>query len=309
MNFRTTWDIAPFETQLSHGDKIVLMGSCFSENIGAKLRYFGFDAMVNPFGTIFHPMALANLLDPKSFDTIRPVERAEFFYTYETHSDIHGLDEDSMLEMLFARQAIMKSYLSEARLLVITFGSAWGYYLENEIVANCHKMPGLLFEKRLTKLDEMISRWQVLVNDLKIKYPKLNIVFTVSPVRHTKDGIIENQHSKSRLIELVHQLDALYFPSYEIQMDDLRDYRFYEADLIHPNATAVDYIFEKFAAVAIAEEARSYFPAIHKFRMFEAHQIKPWNEHRYEKHEKEIETKKIELLKQIPNISLSGCFS
>jgi hypothetical protein len=309
MNFRTTWDIEPFDTQLNHGDKIVLMGSCFSENIGAKLRYFGFDALVNPFGTIFHPLSLAQLINPKEEPTLRPIKRDDLWYAFESHSDLQGEDEFQLRKNFSNQRELLRTYLKDAKMLIITLGSAWGYYKDNQIVANCHKLPGTLFEKRMTDLVDMLPLWNKLISDLKAAYPQLQIVFTVSPVRHTKDGIVENQRSKSRLIELVHQLDALYFPSYEIQMDDLRDYRFYEADLIHPNAMAVDYIFEKFAVVAIADEARSYFPVIHKFRMFEAHQIKPWNELRYEQHERDIETKRIELLKQIPNISLSGCFS
>lgn len=304
MNFRTTWNISPFENQLQHGEKIVLMGSCFSENIGKKLQYFGFDALVNPFGTIFHPLPLAALLEPKSFGDIRTFERDDHWYTFEAHSAIQGADEDELLDKLFEQQALLKLYLKEAKMLVITFGSAWGYYKDNAIVANCHKMPASNFDKSLTDLHSMVHQWRQLIRDLKAIYPQLDIVFTVSPVRHTKDGMVENQQSKARLIELVHHLNEKYFPAYEIQMDDLRDYRFYEADLIHPNAVAVDYIFEKFSDVAIAEEARKHFPSIQKFRMFEAHQIKPWDESRAAKHTSEIEKKRAELLNQIPNLSL-----
>lgn len=304
MNFRTSWHIAPFEDQLQHGDKVVLMGSCFSENIGRKLQYFGFDALVNPFGTIFHPLPLATLLDPDSFNKIRAFERDGNWYAFETHSDLRGENELQLRENFSEQRQLLQAHLEDAKMLIITFGSAWGYYKENEIVANCHKLPGSLFEKRLTELDTIVNRWHQLLHDLQTLYPQLKIVITVSPVRHTKDGIVENQRSKARLIELAHQLNARYFPAYEIQMDDLRDYRFYEADLIHPNTTAVDYIFEKFSSCAITTEARNVFPLIHKFRLFEGHQIKPWNESRAVKHALEIEKKRGELLNQIPNLSL-----
>lgn len=304
MNFRTSWDIAPFETQLKHGDKIVLMGSCFSENIGKKLQYFGFDALVNPFGTIFHPLPLAAVLEPSSFGEIRTIERDDYWYTFEAHSAIQATDEGELLDKLFEQQALLKSYLKEAKMLVITFGSAWGYYKDNAIVANCHKLPASNFDKSLTDLHSMVHQWRKLIRDLKEIYPQLNIVFTVSPVRHTKDGMVENQQSKARLIELVHHLNENYFPAYEIQMDDLRDYRFYEADLIHPNSMAVDYIFGKFSEVAIAEQTRKHFPSIQKFRMFESHQIKPWDETRAAKHTLEIAKKRVQLLNQIPNLSL-----
>jgi hypothetical protein len=304
MNFRTTWQITPFENQLQHGDKIVLMGSCFSENIGAKLRYFGFDALVNPFGTIFHPLPLAQLINPLEELEIRPLERDGTWYAFESHSDLRGECELLLRENFSKQRELLQVYLKEAKMLVITFGSAWGYYKENQIVANCHKLPASLFEKRLTDLPEMIEIWQNLLIDLKKAYPNLQVVFTVSPVRHTKDGIVANQRSKSRLNELVHALNAGYFPSYEIQMDDLRDYRFYEADLIHPNAVAVDYIFEKFAEVAIAEEARKRFASIHKFRMFEAHQIKPWDEIRAATHAAEVVSRRAELIDKYPNLKL-----
>ena len=304
MNFRTTWEIAPFETQLSHGDKIVLMGSCFSENIGSKLRYYGFDALVNPFGTIFHPLSLAHLLNPKQDLKIRPLERDGYWFALESHSDLQGENESQLRQKFSEQRALLQAYLSEAKMLIITFGSAWGYYKDEQIVANCHKLPGTLFEKRLTDLLDMRKTWEKLISDLKAAYPRLQIVFTVSPVRHTKDGIIENQRSKSRLIELVHHINDNYFPAYEIQMDDLRDYRFYAADLIHPNSTAVDYIFEKFAEVAIKKETRDCFPAIHKFRMFEAHQIRPYEEKRSKKHAQEVENKRQELMKQVSNLNL-----
>ncbi len=304
MNFRTTWDIAPFEHQLNYGGKAVLLGSCFSENIGKKLQYYGFDTLINPFGTIFHPLPLATLLEPNSFENIRTFERDGHWYALETHSDVSGENEEEFLNKLFAQQAALKSYLKDAKMLVITFGSAWGYYKEGSIVANCHKLPNSRFEKRFTDLDAMVNRWRKLLHDLKALYPQLDIVFTVSPVRHTRDGIVENQRSKSRLMELVHLLEAAYFPSYEIQMDDLRDYRFYEADLIHPNALAVDYIFDKFAACAIDEAARNQFSKIHKFRMFEAHQIKPWDEKRAAQHNIEIEKKRVDLCNQIPKLKL-----
>lgn len=304
MNFRTTFTIPSAENLLNFGDSIILLGSCFSERIGLKLNYFGFDTLINPFGTLFHPKAIAKLLIEVPQEKPRVFSRNQSWFTYETHSYIQGQSETELITTFMNQKALLKSYLERAKLLVITFGSSWGYYLEGEIVANCHKSPAHIFEKKLSSLSEMTEIWDEVLLELKSKYPNLEVLFTVSPVRHTKDGIIENQRSKARLIELIHHLDAYYFPSYEIQMDDLRDYRFYEADLIHPNTTAVDYIFELFSQHKIGEESRRHFPIIQKFRMFEAHQIKPLNPVKQEEHECEVELKRGTLQCQIPQLKL-----
>lgn len=305
MNFRTTWDIAALDTKLNHGDKVVLMGSCFSENIGAKLSYFGFDVLVNPFGTLFHPLPLAALLDTsQNSGSIRTLNQQNDWYTYEAHSEICGSSEMDLLKKFDVQKQLLSQYLEQSKMLIITLGSAWGYYIDGEIVANCHKMPSQIFEKKLSAVDVLHATWQKTLAQLKIDYPNLHVVFTVSPVRHTRDGFVENQRSKSRLIELVHQLNTSYFPAYEIQMDDLRDYRFYEADLIHPNTVAVDYIFDKFSVFALSEKARMHFSSIHKFRMFEAHRLLSNDPKRQAQHEQAIEEKREQLLNEIAGLRL-----
>lgn len=304
MNFRTTFDLPPANKLLNFGDSAVLMGSCFSERIGAKLNYYGFDACINPFGTLFHPMAIAKLLAAEENHPMRALQRGDSWFTYESHSAVHAASEDKLLTTFEERKNMLHQYLEKSKLLVITLGTAWGYYLKGEIVANCHKMPSSHFEKKLTPLDEMHKVWSKILADLRKKHPHLEVLFTVSPVRHTKDGFIENQWSKARLFELIHTLNASYFPSYEIQMDDLRDYRFYEADLIHPNQIAVDYIFERFAQHKIGAESLRYFPNIHKFRLFEAHQIRPFSQERSEEHQQVVEFKRGQLLCQIPGLVL-----
>lgn len=304
MNFRTTFTIPRAEKLLNFGDSIILLGSCFSERIGLKLKYYGFDTLINPFGTLFHPIAIARLLTETPYKKPRILSRNQSWFTYEAHSFIQEPSEEELMTTFKNQKALLKSYLEKAKLLVVTFGSSWGYYLDGEIVSNCHKSPAHIFEKKLSSPSEMTKIWEEVLSGLKSKYPNLEVLFTVSPVRHIRDGIIENQRSKARLIELIHQLDAYYFPSYEVLMDDLRDYRFYEADMIHPNATAVDYIFELFSQHKIAEESRRYFPIIHKFRMFEAHQILPFHPVKQTEHEREVELKRESLQSQIPHLKL-----
>jgi len=304
MNFRTTFLIPEAQRKLSFGDSVVLMGSCFSERIGQKLTYYGFDTLINPFGTIFHPTAIANLLDGNNTKDIRTNQRNGSWFTFEAHSAISAKSKTDLMNEFQIKQNLLSAYLEKSKLLIITLGSAWGYFLNDEIVANCHKMPSQTFQKRLSEVRDMCFHWSGLIEQLKFKYPKLEILFTVSPVRHTKDGFIENQLSKARLIELVHRLDVDYFPAYELQMDDLRDYRFYESDLIHPNSLAVDYIFDSFAKHKIEVSSQRFFSIIHKFRMFEAHQIKPFDQEKFEEHQQEVELKRGQLRCQIPELCI-----
>jgi len=304
MNFRTTFPIPESDRLLCFGDRVALMGSCFSDRIGQKLRYFGFDVLINPFGTLFHPMAIAKLLDLDGKTPLRTTQNNGTWLAFEAHSDVSAKSEGALHKVFEEKRAKLEQYLFQSNLLIITFGSAWGYYLNEEIVANCHRTPNSKFEKRLTDLETMQAEWQRLLKRLREKYPNLDVLFTVSPVRHTKDGFIENQRSKARLIELVHTLDAAYFPSYELQMDDLRDYRFYESDMIHPNCQAVDYIFQHFAQFKIEPSCQKYFPTIHKFRMFEAHQIQPFDQDRLDEHEQEVALKRGQLRCQIAGLCI-----
>jgi hypothetical protein len=274
MAFRTTWNIPPYDFQIANEDGVVLLGSCFSDNIGTKLNYFGFHALINPFGTIFHPLALAKLLQQNyQPEVARTVARDGQFFHLDAHSKLSAANETAILEKLRIGHAELHQYLSTCKLLVITLGTAWGYYKDNQIVANCQKLPQSIFEKKLSDLTEMRTIWQKTLAALKSEYPKLHILFTVSPVRHTKDGFIENQLSKARLLELVHSLNAPYFPAYELMMDDLRDYRFYERDMIHPNQQAIDYIFERFEQSIMLKSTQEKNQKIHKFRLLEQHKI------------------------------------
>lgn len=280
MKFRTALTINPSDSQLKHGDVVVSIGSCFSENIGKKLRYFGFDVNTNAFGTIFHPLALARIilsaLDSK--ETTRICERDGEFYSYDTHSAIHANSEEQLNSLLQEQFNTWVEDIKRAKMLIVTFGSSWGYWLDEEIVANCHKMPGKLFSKRLSEVAEMQQAWEEVLERISSVNPMLEVLFTVSPVRHLKDGIVENSLSKARLLDLAHKLSrGSYFPAYEIVMDDLRDYRFYSEDMIHPNETAINYVFEQFSSAMISPETRILFSQIDKLRKAQEHRVQTTN--------------------------------
>jgi hypothetical protein len=257
MQFRLEIPIqkAPFE--IEHGHKIVSMGSCFSEHVGNKLSWYGFDVLNNPFGTLFHPSAIAALIrfalseDPVDW---KLVQRDDVFLSMLAHSDCFGYSEGQLHETLNNKRSQLRTYLAESSLCIVTFGTAWGYYQQDEVVANCHKIPANQFEKKITDLQILHNEWVEVIRLLQMFNPALELVFTISPVRHIKDGVIENQRSKSRLIELIHTLPKChYFPSYEIMMDELRDYRFYAEDLVHPTKQAIDYIFTNKTKFSISE--------------------------------------------------------
>lgn len=290
MEFRTRWNIPPYDFDISHKDVILLLGSCFSENIGNKLHYFGFQTHINPFGTIFHPLALAKLLQHNYKPNIsRIVERDGIYFHLDAHSQLSAASENEILLSLTNTHTQLHNYLCKSKLLIITLGSAWGYYKENKIVANCQKIPNHHFEKKLSDIAEMRSVWQNIISDLNHRYPELKILFTVSPVRHSKDGFIENQLSKARLIDLVHSLNALYFPAYELMMDDLRDYRFYKPDMIHPNQQAIDYIFERFEQSIMLKMTQEKNQKIHKLRQLEQHIVMSKKVEHFRLHQQKVE--------------------
>ena len=254
MEFRTQIPITPQEPKIDHGSKVLLLGSCFVENIGRKLEYHKFQTLQNPFGILFHPAAIASffedVLQQKVFSEEDIFFHNERWHNFSAHSALSRINQEELLSELNSAVGKTGSFLKEASHVIITLGTAWGYKLKTsgKIVANCHKVPQREFEKELLEVNSKIQRC---VNIIKKLNPKACIIFTVSPVRHLKDGFVENQQSKARLISAVHMAvsrdeKANYFPSYEIMMDELRDYRFYAEDMVHPNQVAINYTWKRF---------------------------------------------------------------
>jgi hypothetical protein len=250
---------------ISYASKIVLLGSCFSENIGNQLNYFKFQTVQNPFGILFHPTAIkelvANAIDEKTYTETDLVFQNERWHCFDAHSKLSALVKKDVLLQLNNAIASTNTALKEATHLVITLGTSWiyRYTATNNIVANCHKVPQKKFTKELLSVQEVTETLAAIITLIQSVNASVNVIFTVSPVRHLKDGFVENTQSKSHLIAGIQALLSTskntlhYFPSYEIMMDELRDYRFYAEDLIHPSTTAIQYIWERFTTTWIDE--------------------------------------------------------
>lgn len=285
MNWFTTFEIPASEFPIAHNSKILSMGSCFAQTIGQKMSDTKFDVLVNPFGTIFHPHNLADLLDHSLFndplDEDGILETDGNFLHYSTHSDVVGKSAQELKENYEHRLKLTKTYLEQGTHLILTLGTAWIYEHESfGRVANCHKQPQKLFKKSLSKLEEMEMGLRHVLDNFSRVYPNLKIILTVSPVRHIKDGILENQLSKSMLRVLCANLErrmesVSYFPAYEIMMDELRDYRFYKSDRIHPTEEAENYIWEKWKSSVFSPETQAKVTEIQKVQLELAH--RPFN--------------------------------
>ncbi|MEB2779680.1 GSCFA domain-containing protein [Algoriphagus sp. C2-6-M1] len=281
MQWSTPFTIPESPFPISHQSKILSLGSCFAQTIGQKLFDTKFDCLVNPFGTIFHPMILGDLLDHAIFqDKLEEnglIEWDGMHFYLGAHSDLHGNSIEQLKKNYALQLAEIKKYLETGTHLILTFGTSWIYETQDfGRVANCHKLPQKLFLKRLVPLEEMVSHLGHVFGNISRAYPQLKIILTVSPVRHTKDGIPENQLSKSLLRVLCATLEnrfseVSYFPAYEIMMDELRDYRFYKADLIHPSEVAENYIWEKWIATHFTSETKAKVDQIQKIRLELSH--------------------------------------
>ncbi|MGY5846449.1 GSCFA domain-containing protein [Salegentibacter sp. HM20] len=289
MEFRTRIPIQKREPAIEMHSRIFLLGSCFVENIGKKLAYFGFQHMLNPFGILFHPQAIANFLE-KLTENHSYTEKDIFFHSerwhcFEAHSSLSSADKDLLLQKLNLALRNSREFLQSANFVAITLGTAWTYrHLEKDVlVANCHKVPQREFKKSLLSTAEIQAQLERIQQALLSINPELQILFTVSPVRHLKDGFVENQQSKAKLISALHDFlnstpgDKIsYFPAYEIMMDELRDYRFYAEDMIHPSAQAIDYIWERFSESYFSEACRTILPEVDSVRKGLAH--RPFDE-------------------------------
>jgi hypothetical protein len=266
---------------ISPTSKVVSLGSCFAQTIGKKMQAAKFEVLVNPFGTLFHPLNLADLLnqalEQRPMDPTGMVAREGLFVHYGAHSDVKGAIRDELEENYTQQLVLLHQSLKQASHLVLTLGTAWLYqHKEFGRVANCHKQPAALFEKKLSSLDELAPELESVLNKLLQQNPNLKIILTLSPVRHTKDGISENQLSKSLLRVLCAQLEqqteaVTYFPAYEIMVDELRDYRFYKSDLVHPSEEAENYIWEKWQQFSFSPETQQKVAEIQKIQLDLAH--------------------------------------
>ncbi len=261
--FRTTLTLPDPGYRINYQDKIYSIGSCFADAMGSRLVQGKFKAMANPFGVLFNPVSVFRLLQPGNSQLFLPhqfIERDGQWYNYQLHSSLSATERAKLVAHLQELKQASDQFLNECTLLIITLGTAFVYELaeNNESVANCHKMPAQLFKKRMLSVEEIVQAAnQFFANYLQAD-PGRRVVLTVSPVRHIKDTLSLNSVSKASLRLAAHQLQekweqVQYFPSYEIMQDDLRDYRFYKRDMIHPDEVAEEYIWGQFTESYFSE--------------------------------------------------------
>ena len=313
MNFTTKIPIQKAISLLAYDSKILSLGSCFAVNMAEKFEYYKFQNSVNPFGILFHPLAIEKII-LKAINQEKFTENDIFFHNeqwhcFDVHSDLSNKNKQDFLENLNRLLEFTKAQITQSTHLIITYGTSWVYRNNstNEIVANCHKVPQNQFGKEILPIKIIKESIQNTIASIEKVNPNCTIVFTISPVRHIKDGFIENQRSKAHLIAALHLVLQVppfgargLFPSYEIMMDELRDYRFYAEDMLHLNQVAIDYIWERFSETYVAENAFSTMEKIASVQKGLAH--RPFQPHS-ESHSKFLENlqKEIaELQKQFP---------
>ncbi|KAA5826207.1 GSCFA domain-containing protein [Algibacter amylolyticus] len=286
MKFQTNIPLeSQSENQINYHSNVLLFGSCFSENIGEKLSYFKFKNTQNPLGILFHPKAIETLVS-KAVNGYVYTQDDVFFHNeqwhcFDAHSKLSHSSKAHVLDQLNAQINVTALNLNKASHIVITLGTAWVYtnIETKQIVANCHKIPQKQFKKELLSVAKIEACLKNILSLIKSVNPSVSVLFTVSPIRHIKDGFVENTQSKAHLIAAIHQVlkgQSYYFPSFEIMMDELRDYRFYKADMIHPSPLAVTYIWEKFKAVWISEASFKTMEAVNVIQKGLQHE--PFNE-------------------------------
>ena len=321
MNFTTKVPIAISNNPINYDSKIVSLGSCFAENIGGKFQYFKFQITTNPFGIIFNPISIENLVS-RVVNKQKFTENDIFFHNdlwhcYELHSELSHPDKELFLQNLNQILEQTNNQIPASTHIIITYGTSWVYRNKSsqKIVANCHKVSQNQFDKEILSVEIIEKSIENTIDLIRKVNPNCHFIFTISPVRHIKDGFVENQRSKAHLITALHNVVTLsklvlsevevskcnYFPSYEIMMDELRDYRFYAEDMLHPSQTAIDYIWVCFFENYISEENHSTMEEVCSIQKGLAHRPFNPNSDSHQKFLSNLNDKIIKLQKQFPH--------
>ncbi len=292
--FRTEIKLQTFDFDINYQTKIMFAGSCFTENIGNKLAELKFNVNINPFGIIYNPVSLAKsldfIVDKRKFSNNDLIFFNEYWHSFYHHGKFSETDKNKVLKNINKSISEANKFIYNADILFITLGTAWVYEFSEtkEIVANCHKIPGNKFNKKLLTETEIVNNLNYTVEKIKKHNKKLKIIFSISPVRHLKDGFSENFLSKAILRTAVNEIcrqnnDVFYFPAYEILIDDLRDYRFYASDMVHPNEAATEYIFNLFKNAFFDKETLTVSEEIKKINLMKQHRIFDTGTEQFEK--------------------------
>jgi len=280
--FRTVVKCNDSPEKIGYDTPFLMMGSCFAENLCAKLQYLKFNVMLNPFGIVYHPSPIAlqlkRIISAKSYTVQDLQQHNELWHSFDHHGRFSHPDVSLCLEQINRELQRAHHQLKRSEWLLVTFGTAWAYRLKSNgrIVANCHKFPASDFERIRFDVDQIFSIWTETLTQLRQFNPKIKIVFTVSPIRHLRDGAHENQLSKSILLMAVDQLtrhaeNTFYFPAYELMLDELRDYRFYDESMTHPNTVAINYIWQRFRECYMEEKTLNIMKTVEEIVKASAH--------------------------------------
>ena len=267
MELLTKVDINPSDRKIGYNDKILLLGSCFADNVGEKFAAHYFQATVNPLGTLYNPASIAHALTDALIPQSDPriVQHNGMWHSMLHHGSFSHPDKAELLHGCEESRIELVNALNAASTIVVTFGTSWVYTWHGEVVANCHKLPANQFTRRCLTAEEIVAIWQPIVASMLDKH----WIFTVSPIRHIKDGLHANQLSKAVLLQAIDHLTSnnaavSYFPSYEIMLDELRDYRFYAEDMVHPSPVAVEYIWQRFVDTYMTNDTCNEMRTLHQ---------------------------------------------
>lgn len=317
MELRTTFSIEPSPVKITYNDKVMFIGSCFASSIGSRMEMGSMPVMINPAGAVFNPVSVCNTLD--TITTGRKLNQDDLFYhdgawlSLLHYTDFSGEDPVKVLEKINLNSAEASIFLKNAKFLFVTLGTARVYRLKKsgQIVSNCHKIPSSQFETELLTVDNVVKLWEQQLERLNTLFPHLNVIFTISPVRHWKDGAHGNQVSKSVLFLAVeellrHSFSPYYFPAYELVMDDLRDYRFYNEDMLHPSPMAINYIWDAFSGCYMEESTLNIWNEVVKITKACNHRLHTGSRTKTENFASRMLARISEIEARIPSLTLSS---
>lgn len=316
MEFRTKIKIPTATFTINHNDQILSLGSCFSNTVAKRLKDNQFKIHINPFGVLYNPISIANSLNriiSGSQYIDEDLNKNDGLYlSFDHHSSFNSTNKNDILDNINKSLMLSKQHFEKTTLLLITFGTAFAYELKKnkKIVSNCHKLRSSEFSRILLQPEIIVETYNKLIDTFKETNPKLKLIVTISPIRHLRDSAYENQVSKSHLFTAVNKIisqnkNVQYFPSYEIMMDELRDYRFYAEDMVHPSKIAEDYIFNKFIENFTDKDSRNFIDRYSSIKKAKSHTLMTDDKNSIYKF-RESMLKKVNALQKIfPDIDLS----
>ncbi len=320
MQLTLSLEIPPLPVRVKYEESILLIGSCFTEHISEKLAAHKFRVLSNPNGNLFNPLSVCESL--RGYISGKRYTEDDLFYlnelwnSWDHHTQFSNIDKQAALDNINASQSAASEFIKNADWIFITLGSAFQYFLNerspfpgNRTVSNNHRGRAQWFEKRLLTSDEIVESLRAMMAELFAVNPKARVIYTISPVRHIRDGVVENNRSKARLIEAVHTLcnasdKTFYFPAYELVIDILRDYRFYDIDFVHPNYLATSFVWEQFVKTAMSPETKAIMKEVQDIMIAKSHRPRFAQTEAHQKFMKDYAYKTKELMKRFPFLQL-----